>query len=290
MNDYLTRATGFDNSVRIFAVRCTNTVEEARQRHDMWPSVTAGVGRTMAVAAMMSAMFKNDEELLIRLDGQGQAGVINVEANANGDIIGYAEKPHVDIKYNNGKINVSYAVGTNGLLTVTKDFKLKETYTSTSPIQTGEIGEDFAYYFTVSEQTPSAVSVGVLVHEEKYVISAGGLIIQIMPNCPEEVISKVEENLSKLKPISELIGEGTTPEEIIQIVTEGDCEILETRDIRFKCKCSKDKFARGIISLGKDEVYKIFDEEQTDEIETECHYCTEKYIFTKDEIEDLFNA
>lgn len=290
MNDYLVRATGFNNSVRIFAVRCTNTLEEARLRHDMWPSVTAGIGRTMAVAAMMSAMFKNDEELLIRLDGQGQAGIINVEANAKGDIIGYAEQPHVDVKYNNGKINVSYAVGTNGSISVTKDLKLKETYTSTSPIQTGEIGEDFAYYFTVSEQTPSAVSVGVLVHEDNYVISAGGLIIQIMPNCPEEIISIIEENLGKLKPVSELIGEGTSPEEIIKIVTNNDCEILETRDIRFKCKCSKEKFARGIISLGKDEVQKIFDEEFTDEIHTECHFCTEKYVFTKDEIEELFNG
>ncbi len=289
MKDYLARATGFNNTVRIFAVRCTNTAEEARLKHDMWPSVTAGVGRTMAVAAMMTAMFKNDEEILIRLDGQGQAGALVVEANANGDIIGYADQPHVDVRYNNGKINVSYAVGTNGFLSVTKDLKLKETYTSTSPIQTGEIGEDFAYYFTVSEQTPSAVSVGVLVHEDKFVISAGGLIIQILPNCPESVVSKVEENLSKLKPISELIGEGTTPEEIINIVTDGQCEILETKDIRFKCKCSKDKFSRGIISLGKEEIFKILEDDSTEVLETECHFCTEKYVFTKDEITELFN-
>ncbi len=288
MKDYIARGTGFNNAVRIFAVRSTNTIEEARVRHDMWPSVTAGVGRTMSVAAMMSAMFKNDEELLISINGNGQAGSINVEADAKGNVIGYAQNPHVDVKYNNGKINVAYAVGTSGIIGVTRDLKLKEAYTSTSPIQTGEIGEDFAYYFTASEQTPSAVSVGVLVHEDLHVISAGGLIIQIMPDCSDEVITKIEENLSNLKPISELIGEGNTPEDIIKLVTNNDCEILETRDIKFSCKCSKDKFSKGLVTLGKEEIYKILDEEEI--IETTCHFCSEKYEFTKDDVDGIFNG
>lgn len=286
MKDYLVRASCYNDTVRIFAARTTNLVEEARKRHDLWPSVTAGLGRTLTVAAIMGSMYKNNEELSIRIDGNGQAGVIIVETNTIGEVRGYAQNPHVDFRYNNGKINVAMAVGQDGFIHVTKDLKMKEIMTSSSPLQTGEIAEDFTYYFTVSEQIPSAVSLGVLVHNDKHVISAGGYVLQIMPGCNEETITKIESLLKEIKPASTLIGEGSTPEDIINILSGSDYKNLGNLNLSFKCNCSKERFERGLISLGKEEIRKIIKEEENG-IETKCHFCNEIYNFNKEELNNL---
>lgn len=288
MNDYLVRALAFNNTVRIYAANSTNTVAESQRRHNTWPTVSAALGRTLTIGSMMGAMLKGEEVITIRIDGGGPIGGIVVDANAKGEVKGYVNNPFVHKQYNSGKLNVSYAVGKNGYLHVTKDLGMKDMFTGSVPIVSGEIGEDFTYYFTTSEQVPSAVGVGVLVNHDNTVLAAGGYIIQIMPGATDEIISVLEEKLKDIKPASQMIQEGYTPELIIEeLVGKNNYQILSKINIGYKCNCSKEKFSGGIISLGKDEIRKIIKEDG--KAETVCHFCQEKYHFTKEELEGLIN-
>jgi molecular chaperone Hsp33 len=188
------------------------------------------------------------------------------------------------LQYNSGKLNVGQAVG-NGFIHVTKDLKVKAMFTSSAAIQTGEIAEDFAYYFTASEQIPSAVGLGVLVEEDNSVKAAGGFILQIMPGCKEETLTRIESILGKMTPVSEMVDEGKTPEDMLEIITEGDFQLLEELDLSYKCNCHKEKFERGLISLGTDELKTIKEEDH--KIEISCQFCAEKYTFNEDEIDKL---
>src|SRR5690606_14878346 len=180
--DVLVRGTAWDGKLRVFATRITNIVEEMRQRHDMFPTATAALGRTTAVAAMMGAMLKGKERLTIQVKGDGPIGQVVVDANADGELRGFVDHPRAHHGSNaQGKLDVAGAVGTSGNIYVTKDLGLKEPYRGNVPIISGELGEDFTYYFTVSEQTPSAVGVGVLVDTDNSVIHAGGIIVQVLP-------------------------------------------------------------------------------------------------------------
>lgn len=184
MKDYLLKAVACNEHVRIYICSTTALVEEARTRFDLWPTASAALGRTLTVGSMMGSMLKSDkEQLTIRINGGGPIGTVLVDAYSDGHVRGFVSNPHIHYQYNDtGKLAVGIAVGKEGTLEVIKDMGMKENWSGAVALQSGEIGDDFAYYFTVSEQTPSAVSVGVLVDTDNHIISAGGLILQMMPD------------------------------------------------------------------------------------------------------------
>ncbi|WP_134685198.1 Hsp33 family molecular chaperone HslO [Brevibacillus migulae] len=283
MSDYLVRALGYGGHVRAFAARTTNIVEEIRRRHDMWNTATAAMGRTLTATTMMGAMLKGDERIAVKIKGGGPIGQIIAEANADGEARAYVTNPHVHFELNEkGKLDVRRAVGTEGYLQVVKDLGMREPYEGSSPIVSGEIGEDFTYYFVSSEQTPSAVGVGVLVHpDERYVLAAGGFILQLMPATPEHVIEEIEKQMANLPQVSRMIGEGLTPEEIIGKVLK-DPQILSRTEIHFVCTCSEEKVGDALVSLGKEELSSMIEEQG--EAEIHCHFCNERYHFDKESL------
>jgi molecular chaperone Hsp33 len=284
MKDYLVKAYAFEGTVRLYAATTTNLVSHAQKIHDLWPTSAAALGRLLTSGVIMGAMYKKDDELTIRVNGDGPIGGMVATTNAHGDVRGYISNPHVFLQYDSGKLNVGQAVG-NGQIHVTKDLKVRDMFTSSSEIQTGEIAEDFAYYFTVSEQIPSAVGLGVLVNDDNSVLASGGFILQIMPGCKEETIKLIEKRLSTIKPVSQMIEEGLTPEQIIEEITKGDHELLEELDLQYSCNCSREKFEKGLISLGKAQLEKIMNEDG--QIETNCHFCNSKYHFDESQILSL---
>ena len=286
MKDYLVKAIAFDDKVRAFAIRSTETVEEARRRQDTWATASAALGRTITITAMMGAMLKGEDSNTIKVQGNGPIGAIIADANAKGHVRGYVSNPHVDFELNDkGKLDVARAVGTEGSLSVIKDLGLKDYFTGEVPIVSGEISEDFTYYFATSEQVPSAVGAGVLVNPDHTILSAGGFIVQVMPGADETVITRLEEQIGSLPPISKLIEEGNTPEQILQRLFDNEVKILETMPIEFRCKCSKERLANAIIGLGSEEIQNMIDEDHG--AEASCHFCNETYYFTEAELEEL---
>ena len=208
-----------------------------------------------------------------------------VDAYSDGHVRGFVSNPHVHYQYNDtGKLAVGIAVGKEGTLEVIKDLGMKENWSGTVELQSGEIGDDFAYYFTVSEQTHSAVSVGVLVDTDNHIISAGGLIVQMMPDATEEDIRKCEEVLSKLQPMSTLIRDKDSLEDILHEMFD-DVKILSSQDICFKCHCSKATMKRVLTTLSKEERMKMIEEDHGCEIT--CNFCNERYHFSEEELRDL---
>lgn len=284
MKDYLVKALAFNESVRIYCVSCTDTLNEIGDRFSYYPSPLDAVGRVLSVGAMMGSMLKLDETVTIRVDGNGPIGKIIVDADAHGHVRGYCDNPYCHFEYNDGRLNAKATIGDRGLISVIRDLKLKEPFIGTVPIISGEIGEDFAYYFNVSEQVPSAVSVGVLVNVDSQAEACGGFIVQLMPNTSEEIITELENKLKVLPSISEMLNVGLTPEEIVKNITD-DAVIIETVPIKFKCTCSKERFQKGILSLGYEEIKAMIDEDG--EADTMCHFCGNHYHFSKEELLEL---
>ncbi|OUB93032.1 Hsp33 family molecular chaperone [Bacillus thuringiensis serovar medellin] len=287
MKDYLVKALAFDGEVRAYSVRTTNTVSEAQRRHDTWRTASAALGRSLTAGTMMGAMLKGEQKLTIKVEGNGPIGPILVDAHANGDVRGYVTNPHVDFEgTEQGKLRVYQAVGTEGFVTVIKDIGMREPFIGQSPIVSGELGEDFTYYFAVSEQTPSSVGVGVLVNGDDSILAAGGFILQIMPGAQDETISFIEDRLQKIPPVSTLIEQGLSPEELLYTVLgEDKVKVLETMDVQFNCTCSRERIESVLISLGKTELEQVREEEE--ETEVHCHFCNERYKFSKEDITNL---
>lgn len=283
MKDYLVKAYAFEGTVRLYTAVTTNLVAEAQKRHDLWPTSTAALGRLLTTSVIMGAMYKDDQELTIRVEGNGSLGGMVATTNTKGEVRGYVGNPHVFLQYDSGKLNVGMAVG-QGFIHVTKDLKVKDMFTSSAQIQTGEIAEDFAYYFAASEQIPSAVGLGVLVNEDNTVLSAGGFILQVMPGCSDETKTKIETILAAIPPVSELVEKGYTPEQMVELITAGDFQLLEELDLKYACDCSKEKFEKGLISLGEDELNNLKDDEK---VEVSCQFCGDTYEYTHEDIDRL---
>jgi len=286
MSDYLVRALGYDGQVRAYAVRTTETVSEAQRRHDTLATASAALGRAMTAGVMMGSMLKGDSKITIKIDGGGPIGVILVDANSIGEVRGYVTNPHVHFENNeHGKLDVRRAVGTNGVLTIVKDLGLREHFSGQVPIVSGELGEDFTYYFVSSEQVPSSVGVGVLVNPDHTIAAAGGFILQLMPGATEETITAIENRLQSIKPVSTMVKEGLSPEEILKELLGDQVKILDQLDVQFKCNCSKERFQNALISLGADEIDDMIQKEG--QAEVQCHFCNEKYHFTKEELIEI---
>ena len=289
MSDYLVRGLGFNGSVRAFAVDSTKTVGEAQRRHMMWPTASAALGRAMTGGVMLGAMLKGDDKVTIKFEGGGPIGALLVDSNAKGGVRGYVSNPQTHFDLNEkGKLDVSRAVGTNGMMSVVKDLGMRDNFTGQTPIVSGEIAEDFTYYFASSEQVPSSVGLGVLVDTDNSVLAAGGFVIQLMPNTDDETITKLEEQLATIEPVSKMIQRGLSPEQILEAVLgEGNIQILDKMPVHFDCNCSKDRFATAILGLGKKEIQDMIDEDGM--AEAQCHFCLETYQYSKEELESFIN-
>lgn len=289
MNDYLVRGLGFNGQVRVFAVRTTATVGEAQRRHNTWPVVSAALGRSMTAAVMMGAMLKGEEKITIKIEGDGPIGPMVIDSNAHGDVRGFVTNPHVHFDLNeHGKLDVRAGVGTEGALTIVKDLGLRDMFSGQTPIVSGEIAEDFTYYFATSEQVPSSVGLGVLVNPDNTILAAGGFILQLMPGCEEETINEIEQHLATIEPVSKMIEKGFTPEQILEAVLgNGQLQILDSMPVEFKCQCSKERFGAAILGLGTAEIKEMIEEDGG--AEAECHFCLEKYSFSKDELEGFID-
>lgn len=287
MQDYLIKSTIYDGKVRAYAAITTNMVEEAQRRQDTWATASAALGRTLTITGLMGAMLKGEDSLTVKVEGNGPLGAIITDGNAKGAVRGYVTQPHIDFPLNEvGKLDVRRAVGTEGTLSVVKDLGLKDYFTGQVPIVSGEISEDFTYYFANSEQTPSAVGAGVLINPDHSVLAAGGFIIQLMPGADEEIITKLEKAIENFPQISALIQEGNNPEQILQrLFINEEVQILEKSPIYFECKCSKERMKNAIRGLGKAEITEMIEEDHG--AEATCHFCNEVYTLDEAELREL---
>ncbi|ASE37478.1 MULTISPECIES: Hsp33 family molecular chaperone HslO [Staphylococcus] len=285
--DYIVKALAYDGQIRAYSALTTETVQEAQTRHYTWPTASAALGRTMTATLMMGAMLKGDQKLTVTVDGQGPIGKITADADAKGNVRGYVSQPQTHFPLNDaGKLDVRRAVGVDGALSVVKDVGMKDYFTGSSPIVSGELGDDFTYYFAKSEQVPSSVGLGVLVNPDNSIKAAGGFIIQVMPGADDKVISQLEDAISNMTPVSKLIEQGLTPEEILEeVLGKDNLQILETMPAQFECNCGHDKFLNAIRSLGEAEIESMIKEDHG--AEAQCHFCRNKYHYSEEELRDL---
>lgn len=283
MSDKLVKA--ITKGVRVYAAVTTDLVNEAIRRHDCYPVAAAALGRTMTGALLLAANLKNKEALTVNIRGDGPLKNITADAVPEGFVRGYVADPHVELPLNDrGKLDVGGGVG-QGLVTVTRFTGLREPMRGSSEIVTGEIAEDLTNYLYVSEQTPSSIGLGVLVDTDLSAKAAGGFIIQPMPDADEETISRLEENLQKLRPVTTMIDEGKDAKEIILEIMSGfDMEFLTTTDLAFKCQCSKERLEDVLLNLNHDDMESLIADGQA---EVCCHFCGEKYHFTREELQHL---
>ncbi|MEY8604722.1 Hsp33 family molecular chaperone HslO [Staphylococcus nepalensis] len=286
-NDYIVKALAYGGQIRAYSALTTESVQEAQTRHYTWPTASAALGRTMTATLMMGAMLKGEQKLTVTVDGQGPIGKIIADADANGHVRGYVTNPQTHFPLNNvGKLDVGRAVGSNSALTVVKDVGLKDYFSGSSPLVSGELGDDFTYYFAKSEQTPSSVGLGVLVNPDNSIKAAGGFIIQVMPGAEEETINKLEEVINNMTPVSKLIDQGLTPEEILfEVLGEDNVQILENMLTSFECNCGHEKFLNAIKGLGQAEIESMINEDHG--AEAECHFCRNKYQYSESELQEL---
>ena len=287
MKDYMIRAIAAGGQVRAFAADTRETVEYARAAHNTSPVVTAGLGRLLTAGSMMGSMMKGERDVLtLKAEGSGQVGHYLVTADSHGNVKGYAANPDVILPANAaGKLDVAGSLGV-GLLTVIKDLGLKEPYTGTCELITGEIADDITYYFATSEQTPSSVGLGVLMTKENTVNVAGGFIIQIMPDATEETISAVEEKITSITSVTGMLEKGMTPEDILQyILGDLELEILDRTEVAFVCDCSKEKVSKALAAINKEDLQGIIDDGE--DIEIKCHFCNKTYGFSVEEMEKM---
>ncbi len=288
--DYGVIAVAKEDAIRVFVVRTTNLCEIARLRHKTSPISTAVLARVLTGAVLLTSLLKHgtSQRLLLRIDGDGPIGFVVAEANAKGEVRGFVKEPNVEllVKEVNGKkkFDISRAIG-KGYLTVVKDLGFGVPYESTVPLVSGEIAEDIAYYLSKSEQIPSAVSIGVLVGETGKVKAAGGFFVEPLPGASEEAISKLEENVRKIPPISSLIDSGKRPEDIVELLLEGFTpKILALKELSFKCKCSKEVARGGILAFPESEIEELIKEGG---VSIKCNFCGEEYFFTAEELKEI---
>ncbi|WP_346938327.1 Hsp33 family molecular chaperone HslO [uncultured Clostridium sp.] len=290
MKDKLIRATAKDGQVRIIAAITTELVNEATKTHECMPTASAALGRMLTGSVLMGAMLKNDtDSLTIQIDGGGEAKGITVTAHNDGSVKGYIGNPKIDLPLNEkGKLEVGGAIGKNGYLKVIKDMGLKEPYVGQVPIYTGEVGDDIAYYFTVSEQTPSAVALGVLVDTDLSIKAAGGFIIQMMPGASEFLADIITYRLEEIPSVTSMIEKGMTIEEILEFVFEDmDLKIYDSLVPEYKCDCSRERVERVLMSIGKNDLQEIYDDGKTEEIL--CHFCNKIYDFKPEDIKRILD-
>lgn len=287
MSDKIIRATAANAMIRAFVAETRQLVNTAYEKHKTSPVVTAALGRLLTAGSIMGITQKSEKDLMtIKIDGSGPLEHITVTADYKGRVKGFASEPIIDIPLKpNGKLDVSGAIGA-GSLTVIKDMGLKEPYVGQTELVSGEIAEDITYYYMASEQVPSSVGLGVLVDKDYTVKQAGGFMIQLMPFASDEVIDKLEENLSKVTSVTNMFEEGLSPEDILNRLLEGlEPEIVGEIVPEFYCSCSKERVSNALASLSKEELQSMIDDGEN--INVHCDFCNSDYDFTPEELREL---
>ena len=281
----LVRAMTRDGFAKAVAVTTTDMVERARQIHKMLPTATAALGRLLTAASMMGNMQKVENgSITLQVKGGGPLGTVLAVSDAQGNVRGYVQNPQVSIleKYR-GKLDVGAAVGTDGMLTVIRDLQMKEPYVGSVQLVSGEIAEDITQYFVQSEQTPTACALGVLVDTDQSVRAAGGYLVQLLPGAPDSVIDRIEAGIQKAGAVTAMLDRGLSAQDMLETVLEGlDLEILETVPVAYRCYCSRERVISTLISLGREELQKIVEDQET--IHMECRFCDTVYDITPEEI------
>lgn len=288
MADYLVKSLAYDGQLRAYAIDATDTVAYAQQAHDTWSAASAALGRSIVGTVLLaSASLSGDDEMTVKIQGNGPVGGIVISGNAKGTVKGYLQHPHVHLALNEkNKIDVKGAVGTEGFLAVTKDMGLKEPFTGQVPLVSGELGEDFTYYLAKSEQIPSAVGLSVFVKDDNTIGSAGGFMIQVMPGATDEVLDHLEQRLTEIPMVSQMMQDGMTPEEMLfEILGKENVQVLDTLPVKFACDCSKERFATALASIPAHQLDEMI--EQDHGAEAVCHFCNKKYQFTEDDLKEI---
>lgn len=288
----LKRAISADASVVAMAVDTTDIVSQIEKIHKTSAVTTAALGRLTTAASMIGYSLKNkDDSVTMRLDGKGPSGVLIAVSDYMGNVKSYIHNPVVELPLNkHGKLDVAGAVGRDGTLSVIKDIGLKEPYSGTIPLVSGEIAEDVAAYFATSEQVPTVCGLGVLVNPDLSVNCAGGYLVQLLPFASDAVIDTIEKNVNSLKSVTQMMSDGITMEELVLKLLDGlDPNILDESEVKYRCDCSEDRVSRAIISLGSDELDSMIEENRTENKNTEvqCHFCNKIYSFSADDLEKL---
>lgn len=285
MESFIKTALALNEHVRIFFMDSKKVCEDARLTHNLYPTSAATLGRVLTITAIMADMYKaDDEQIDVSINGGGPIGTIMVTAKKDGTIKGFCGDPSIYLKYNQtNKLAVGMAVGVDGYLKVTRH-EIRNNFSGQVKLQTGEIGDDFAYYFMQSEQTPSIVSLGVLIDTDNSVKAAGGLVIQLMPGHTEEDIVYLENALSKMRPISSLLDEGKTCKEILDELFT-DYKFMDDHDVRFVCDCSKQRFRAALTTIKLEDLIDLYEKDK--HIEVKCEYCNKKYEFDEDELNTI---
>ncbi len=281
----LKRAIAKDASVVSCAVDATDIVAEIERIHKPSAVITAGLGRLTIAASMMGYGLKSaGDTITLRVKGDGAAGMLVAVADSRGDVKSYCENPVVEIPLNaQGKLDVGGAIGANGTLSVVKDLGLKEPYVGMCPLVSGEIAEDIARYYADSEQTPTVCGLGVLVNPDLSVNVAGGYLIQVLPFAEDAVIDQLEKNLETLPPVTKMMSEGLTPEDIALRLLDGlEPNILDESEVFYKCGCSRERTEKILYSLGSDELEKMAADGE--DITVNCHFCDKSYTFTPEDL------
>lgn len=290
MKDYIIRGIDKKGNIRLFVATSTHMVEEARKTHGTSPTATAALGRVLTAAVLLGITMKGERDALtFKIKGDGPIGSIIAVSNNGGQVKGYVDNPYADLPSRpDGKLDVGGLVGKNGQLAIIKDLGLKEPYIGYSNLVSGEIAEDLVHYFHLSEQQPSAINLGVLVDKDISVRAAGGYILQLLPGVEDKDIDRIEGILKKAKPISTLIYQGLSPEQVMEtLFGEFEMEILERKEIEYKCNCNRKRIEGVLLSLGKEEINKIIEEDEKAEII--CHFCNKKYHFSKEDLQKLMD-
>lgn len=287
----LYRAISADGSAFAEVLDAKDIVSEIERIHTTSAVITAGLGRLAIAASLMGYMLKGENDTItLRINGGGPAGQLTAVADSRGNVKSCVTNPVVEIPLNaQGKLDVGGAVGRDGNLSVVRDMGLKEPYVGVIPLVSGEIAEDIANYYAVSEQIPTVCSLGVLVNPDLTVRSAGGFLVQLLPFADEKCIDIIEENVNKMPPVSKLLDDGTSPEEIAGMLLKGlDPNELDTASPEYHCDCSRERTERILLSIGEEELSDIAAEEKDTEVC--CHFCGRKYVFTPNEIRKLLGS
>jgi len=292
MRDEIVRAITADGYVKAVAVTGRELVERARNIHSLPPMATAALGRALLGASMMGDMLKAENgAITLQIKGGGPLGTILAVSDCEGNVRGYVQNPNVDIKEKEpGKLDIAYAVGgelpESGTLTVIKDIGMKEPYVGSIGLFSGEIADDLAMYFVESEQIPTACALGVLVDTDQSVISAGGYLIQLLPGATEEIITKIEAGIHKVGAASKAVESGMDAEQMLKaVLSEFEVEILEKHPVEYRCYCSRDRVSRALISMGREELNSLIEEQG--EADLTCQFCDVVYHYTREDLEGL---
>lgn len=281
----LVRMMDEDGVLCVLAVDSTETVREMHALHNTSKVVSAALGRLLTGAMLMGSMLKGEQDTIsLNIRADGPCSPLTAVSDSRGFVRGYAGKERVDLPLNEkGKLDVSGAVGKNGTLTVVKDMGLREPYVGQVPLVSGEIAEDITAYYAASEQTPTVCALGVLTDKEtEGILCAGGFMIQLLPTATDDTIDKVENGLQNIRPVTTMLFEGMTPEEICRtVLPEFKLSVLDTAETRYFCPCSRERMEKALLSTGKQALSEMAEDEQT---EVTCNFCNRKYVFTRDEI------